>query len=178
MVIMTLSCQSAFRLIEQIQYLVVEITLSVSGIFKQDNKKPNQMVIVICFSPDSSTLASGSSDNSIRLWDINTRQQFSTLNQKHKNLAQFQIPFNLINTFEKNTFINILLISQQAIFQAKGALIYKGKFENQSGIDLKTLLYSKKLILFQVFIFRRSLFNHIKIVIVGCVIVRQKYFGY
>ncbi|CAD8215601.1 unnamed protein product [Paramecium octaurelia] len=59
-------------------------SLSVYGMLRQDNKKPNQMVIhmsvnSICYSLDGTTLASGSADNSIRLWDVETGQQKAKL---------------------------------------------------------------------------------------------------
>ncbi|CAD8118860.1 unnamed protein product [Paramecium primaurelia] len=44
---------------------------------------------------------------------------------------------------EASNYITTLLISQEKIFQAKGALILKGEFINQWGIDLKTFFKQK-----------------------------------
>ncbi|CAD8130344.1 unnamed protein product [Paramecium sonneborni] len=105
----------------------------------------NSYVMSVCFSPDGTSLASGSYDNSIRLWDIKTGQQIQPSDPKYKALlSQFKIPINTNNSFtELNSNLTILLISQQAIFQAQGALILQGSFVNQSGFDLKTLFKQK-----------------------------------
>ncbi|CAD8214702.1 unnamed protein product [Paramecium octaurelia] len=56
-------------------------------------------------------------------------------------LAQFQTPIFNSNMIEKSvsSITTVLLISQQLIFQSYGALIFRGEFSNQLGIDLRTL---------------------------------------
>ncbi|CAK93355.1 unnamed protein product (macronuclear) [Paramecium tetraurelia] len=62
----------------------VLISLSVYGMLRQDYKKPYWMVILehvysICYSPDGTTLASGSDDNTIRIWDFKSQQRSQIL---------------------------------------------------------------------------------------------------
>ncbi|CAD8167247.1 unnamed protein product [Paramecium pentaurelia] len=105
----------------------------------------DEAVISVCFSPDGNTLASGSSDQSIRLRDVKTGEEIKSSDKNYKDiLAQFKIPLQQHSHIsEASNYITTLLISQEAIFQAKGALILRGEFINQSGIDLKTLFKQK-----------------------------------
>ncbi|CAD8181626.1 unnamed protein product [Paramecium pentaurelia] len=102
-------------------------------------------VYSVCFSPDGNTLTSSSNDNSIRLWDVKTGQEIKSSDKNYKDiLAQLKIPLQQNSAIqEASNYITTLLISQQAIFQAQGALILRGEFINQSGIDLKTLFKQK-----------------------------------
>ncbi|CAK63842.1 unnamed protein product, partial (macronuclear) [Paramecium tetraurelia] len=98
------------------------------------------------FSPYGTTLASGSLDNSIRLWDFKTGLQIISSDNNYTDiLAQFSLQiFNNSSLQESvNSSVTILLISQQLIFQSQGALILKGEFIDQAGIDLKTLFQYK-----------------------------------
>ncbi|CAD8117774.1 unnamed protein product [Paramecium primaurelia] len=108
----------------------------------------------VCFSPDGNILAFGSGDKSIRLWDVKNEQEIQSDYNKYKDiLAQFKIPFQQNTPISEgyiynfyilvSNFITTLVISQKAIFQAKGALILKGEFITKSGIDLKTLFKQK-----------------------------------
>ncbi|CAD8205765.1 unnamed protein product [Paramecium pentaurelia] len=50
-------------------------------------------VYSVCFSPDGNTLASGSYDKSIRLWDIKNGKEIQSDDKNYKYiLTQFQIP--------------------------------------------------------------------------------------
>ncbi|CAD8188619.1 unnamed protein product [Paramecium pentaurelia] len=100
----------------------------------------------VCFSPDGSTFASGSNENSIPLRDVKTGQEIKSSDINYKDIfAQFKIPLKQHSHISEDTsnYITTLLISQQAVFQAEGALILQGYFINQSGIDLKTLFKQK-----------------------------------
>ncbi|CAD8163656.1 unnamed protein product [Paramecium pentaurelia] len=100
----------------------------------------------VCFSPDGSTLASLSDDKQIRLWDVLTGQEIQSSNKNYKHLlTQFNTSIFQNNPIPESAYTNItiLLISQQPIFQATGALILKREFINQSGVDLKPLLTQK-----------------------------------
>ncbi|CAD8183791.1 unnamed protein product [Paramecium pentaurelia] len=104
----------------------------------------NNALQSICFSVDGNTLATCSEDGSIHLWDINTRKQIQIMDKTYKNIfAQFKTP--LFQNYLLPVMANkpILIISQQALFQAQGALILKGEFINQSGLDLKTVFKQK-----------------------------------
>ncbi|CAD8117753.1 unnamed protein product [Paramecium sonneborni] len=81
----------------------------------------------------------------VHLRDVKTGQSIEPTDKRCKdNLDQFLTPLSQHNQFAKmNQNLNILHISQQAIFQAKGALIFKSSFVNQTGIDLKTLFQQK-----------------------------------
>ncbi|CAD8198796.1 unnamed protein product [Paramecium pentaurelia] len=102
-------------------------------------------VMSVCFSPDGNTLAFGSDDNSIRLWNVKTGQQIKSSDKNYKDiLAQFTIPLQQHSHIQQaSNYITTLLISQKAVFQAQGALILKGEFIDQSGIGLKTLFKQK-----------------------------------
>ncbi|CAD8129359.1 unnamed protein product [Paramecium sonneborni] len=102
-------------------------------------------VLSISLSPDGTTLASGSSDKSIRLWDVKSGLQIQDSDQKYQDLlAQFKLPLHQNNLLgESTSYLNILLISQLELFQAKGALILQGEFVNHQGYDLKQLLKQK-----------------------------------
>ncbi|CAD8169889.1 unnamed protein product [Paramecium pentaurelia] len=91
-------------------------------------------VYSVCFSPDGNTLASRTDDNSVRTWDVETGQEIQSSDQNYKDvLMKFKTPFLQHNAISErvSNYIATLLISQQAIFQAKGALILKGEFINQ-----------------------------------------------
>ncbi|CAD8142197.1 unnamed protein product [Paramecium pentaurelia] len=102
-------------------------------------------VYQVCFTPNGNTLASGSDDSSTRLWDVKTGEKNQSSDKNHKAiLAQFKIPLAQISPIsEVSNYITTLFLSQNAIFQSKGALILKGEFINPSGIDLKTLFKQK-----------------------------------
>ncbi|CAD8116883.1 unnamed protein product [Paramecium primaurelia] len=105
----------------------------------------SRTVLSVCFSPNGNTLASGSADQSIRLWDVKTGQEINSPNQIYKDsFAQFKIPLQKQSYItESSNYITTLLISQSAIFQAQGALVLKGEFINHQGTDLRPLLKSK-----------------------------------
>ncbi|CAD8117748.1 unnamed protein product [Paramecium primaurelia] len=117
MVMMKLQCQSVSLLMEIHQLLVVVITLYVYGMQRQD-KKLNPL--------------------------IKTRKIFFHNLRFHSNkIAHYKKVILFFLIFQASNYITTLLISQQAIFQAQGALILRGEFINQSGIDLKTLFKQK-----------------------------------
>ncbi|CAD8190165.1 unnamed protein product [Paramecium pentaurelia] len=95
----------------------------------------------VCFSPDGTLLASGSCDQSIRLWEVKKGQIINPLEENYKdNFAKFFKPLQHISFSEDvNNNITIQHISQQPIFQAKGALILNGEFTNHLGMDLRKL---------------------------------------
>ncbi|CAD8175698.1 unnamed protein product [Paramecium pentaurelia] len=99
----------------------------------------------VCYSPDGNTLASSSWDNSIRLWDVKTGQEIQSSDKNYEDvLIQFKIPLQQNSPLsEISNYITSLIISQQTIFQAQGALILKGEFSDESGIDLTALLKQK-----------------------------------
>ncbi|CAD8169269.1 unnamed protein product [Paramecium pentaurelia] len=85
-------------------------------------------VYSVCFSPDGNTLASGSSDMSIRLWDIQTSNEILPSNNNHTGILG------------TDTFITILVISQNPKIQAQGAQVSNGEFTNNQGVDIRPLL--------------------------------------
>ncbi|CAD8144904.1 unnamed protein product [Paramecium pentaurelia] len=98
----------------------------------------------VCFSPDGNTLASGSRNNSIRLWDVQNGKEIQSADKKYKDiLAKFKAPLFSNNPLPESNNITILRISQTPLFQAQGALILKGEFINYEGYDLKPLFKSK-----------------------------------
>ncbi|CAD8194024.1 unnamed protein product [Paramecium pentaurelia] len=100
-------------------------------------------VISVCFTPDGNTLASGSIENSIRLWNLKKGQEIKYSDKNYKDLLkQFKIPLQQNSPLSFPTSTTTLLISQQAIFQAKEALILKGDFINQEGQNLRQLFKS------------------------------------
>ncbi|CAD8214943.1 unnamed protein product [Paramecium octaurelia] len=63
----------ASHLMVHFQHQVVEMSLSVYGILKQDNQNLHQLIMkVVCFSPDGAILASGFANNCIFLWNVKT----------------------------------------------------------------------------------------------------------
>ncbi|CAD8179805.1 unnamed protein product [Paramecium pentaurelia] len=102
-------------------------------------------VYSVCFSPDGTRLASCSEDKSIRLWDVQASEEILSYKSYKDILAQFKTPqFQINPLLEAYTFITILLISKSPIFQAQGALVYKGEFTNQKGVNLISFLKSKR----------------------------------
>ncbi|CAK58103.1 unnamed protein product (macronuclear) [Paramecium tetraurelia] len=99
----------------------------------------------VCFSPDGTKLASGSGDKSLRLWDVNTEKKnlgYDCCFKDHPTFLKTPLKNNtLLQNVASN--ITILLISKQLIFQAQGALLYKGEFMDQSGMDFTTVLKQK-----------------------------------
>ncbi|CAD8175674.1 unnamed protein product [Paramecium octaurelia] len=104
----------------------------------------------ICYSPDGTKLASGSADNSICFWDVKTGQLILSFDNRYQGIvAQFSsqnFKNNLIQEsgiyflcYIVNSPVNYLVISNLLKFRSQGALILKGEFINQSGIDLRTL---------------------------------------
>ncbi|CAD8179750.1 unnamed protein product [Paramecium octaurelia] len=81
------------------QHPVVEITISVYGMLRSDNKlklnSHTNMVNTVCFSPDGTTLLSGSGDKSNSLWEVKPGQ-YSNKSTSKKQLQQIiklpQIP--------------------------------------------------------------------------------------
>ncbi|CAD8214704.1 unnamed protein product [Paramecium octaurelia] len=114
----------------------------------------SRAVYSICYSPDGTTLASGGQDKSIRLWDVKSGQEILYPDNRFKDiLAQFQVSglrninlqegciyFSLLSVISP---VNFLVISKQLRFCTQGALILKGQFSNQSGIDLRKLFKQK-----------------------------------
>ncbi|CAD8189841.1 unnamed protein product [Paramecium pentaurelia] len=97
----------------------------------------------VCFSPDGNTLASGSYDRSIRLWDVKTGQEISSSDKKYKYiLAKFKAPLFQNNPQPVSNY-SYLVISSSIILEAQGALILQGEFINHQGKDLKPLFKSK-----------------------------------
>ncbi|CAK89259.1 unnamed protein product, partial (macronuclear) [Paramecium tetraurelia] len=146
MVIQIKLCQSILILMVLDQHLVVMITLSVYGMLRQDNKKPNYMVIQMEFyQSDGTTLASGSSDYSIRLWDVKTSKEILQSDSSYNDLlAQFKLPHQNSHLLPNVTpYCTILRICQNPLFQASGTLILQGQFINHQGIDLKPLCKPK-----------------------------------
>ncbi|CAD8118470.1 unnamed protein product [Paramecium primaurelia] len=119
------------------QLLVVMISLSVYGMSKQDNKKSDQIVVLV------------GSNQSVSLLMVKDQllngQEIKSSDKKYKDIIkQFKIQLQQNSHFsEISRYQNSLLISKMAIFQIKGALILKGEFSNQSGIDLKTIFKQK-----------------------------------
>ncbi|CAD8196859.1 unnamed protein product [Paramecium pentaurelia] len=73
----------------------------------------NNWILSVCFSPDGTTLAFGSSDNSISLWDVkDVLNQYQSPLQQNRSL-DFEEDCGSIYTNLVNSYITILLISQQ-----------------------------------------------------------------
>ncbi|CAD8172240.1 unnamed protein product [Paramecium octaurelia] len=105
----------------------------------------------ICYSPDVTTLASGSYDNSIRLWNVKTSKEILQSDSSYKDLlSQFSIPLQNssllpngnVSYYLVNPYCTILRISQNPLFQASGTLIFQGQYMSYQGIDLKPLFKS------------------------------------
>ncbi|CAD8196118.1 unnamed protein product [Paramecium octaurelia] len=140
------------------QHLVVGITLSVYGMLRQDNKKPNQMAIHQDFIQSISLLM----EIHQHLVVMITLFVFGMQKHQRKYLNQivdikiwlpslkylFRIaPYYhmvfIINYYLVNPDRTILRICQNPQLEASGTLILQGYFINYSGIDLKPLFKSK-----------------------------------
>ncbi|CAD8092131.1 unnamed protein product [Paramecium primaurelia] len=136
MVILIMSSQSVSLLMETHQLLVVMISLSVYGMSKQDNKKPKldghqYQVNSVCLSTDGNTLASGSSDKSIRLWEIKNKH-YSDYRFKEIQVKNAKYPFfNTLlqkNNIHKIQIHLILWFTQTSLFQGQREFFIKNRF--------------------------------------------------
>ncbi|CAD8092502.1 unnamed protein product [Paramecium primaurelia] len=102
-------------------------------------------VLSVCFSPDGNTQASGSSDKSIRLWDVKKSKEIDQIETRYKNLlTQFQIPLKNSSLLPNvNPDRTILRICQNPVLEASGTLIMQGELIDHQGKNLKPLFKSK-----------------------------------
>ncbi|CAD8158097.1 unnamed protein product [Paramecium octaurelia] len=140
-----MSCQSVFLMMVLHSHLVEMITLSIYWMLRQNKKQPNQMVIQscvisICYSPDGTALASGSGDNSICLWDVQTGQQIAKFDGHTNYVRELQFsPIISINYFSESVVLLQFQRFLKSQFQAQGALILEGEFVDSKGDDLLSL---------------------------------------
>ncbi|CAD8192316.1 unnamed protein product [Paramecium octaurelia] len=140
------------------QHLVVQISLSVYGMLRQDNKKPNQMVIqmgLIQFV----TLLMVLYQHLVVMIGLSVygmqKHQRKYLNQiviikiclpsltYLFRIAPYCQMVLIINYYLVNPDLTILRICQNPILEASGTLILQGQFINHQGKDLKPLFKSK-----------------------------------
>ncbi|CAD8167968.1 unnamed protein product [Paramecium octaurelia] len=101
------------------------------------------LVHSVRFSNNGTKLASCSKDNSIRLWHIKTEEQFHESDIVYnKILDKLRLPpqdDNLKIFRECVNPVTILLMSQDPIFQAQQAFVFKGEFMSHFNTDLSSI---------------------------------------
>ncbi|CAD8132600.1 unnamed protein product [Paramecium octaurelia] len=140
------------------QHLVVQITLSVYGMLRQDNKKPNQMAIHQKFIQSISLLMEIHQLLVVKIiLSVFGMQKYQ---RKYSNqivaikiclpsltyllrIAPYCQMVFLINYYLVNPHYTILRISQNPYLEAQGTLILQGQYISHQGEDLKPLFKSR-----------------------------------
>ncbi|CAD8154470.1 unnamed protein product [Paramecium pentaurelia] len=99
----------------------------------------------VCFSPDGNTLASGSRDDSIRLWDIKNKYcsdyRFKEIQVKNTKFPFFNTPFAVKEYYLKFKYILYYGLPRLQFFKFQKNRFLLGELLEQHLINLKTNLY-------------------------------------